>query len=245
MLSPRQEGRNMSGDPVSGSGAVPRDPISGAMLIAGALAGVVVLALHPTGHSLAQDFESQARIGRMVHALAIASVPMVFQGLLGLKRRLGPSSLATSGLIAYGWAGVAVLTAAVMSGFVSTALIGDMRQAADDAAKSLAHALADYSFLVNQGFAKVYLVSSSLSILLFSAAMLATRRMTGALGGAGVMIAALILVLFGVGHLQLDVHGFGIMTIAQSTWFIAAGALLWRGDAAAATPASGALRSGA
>ena len=229
----------MSGDRLSGS----HDPVSGALLVAGALAGVVVLAMHPTGHGLAQDFEPQARIGVLVHALAIASVPVVFQGLLGLKRRLGPSHLATSGLIAYGWAGVAVLTAAVMSGFVSTALIGDMRQAGDETARNLAHGLADYSFLVNQGFAKVYLVSSSVAILLFSAAMLATRRMAAALGAAGATIAALILLLFGVGHLRLDVHGFGIMTIAQSTWFAAAGALLWRGNAAAGAPTSGAVRS--
>src|SRR5262249_49771425 len=94
MLSPERGGRNMS-----------KDPIAGTMLIAGALLGVVVMALHPTGRSLAEDFQRQAALGSFVHGVAIASIPVVFLGLFGLWRRLGGTRLATAGLVAYAWAG--------------------------------------------------------------------------------------------------------------------------------------------
>lgn len=204
-----------------------KDPAAGAMLIGGALLGVVVMALHPTGRGLSEDFALQARLGAIVHGVAIASIPVVFLGLLGLWRRLGGTRLATAGLVAYAWSGVAVLSAAVLSGFVSIPLIGRSRGAEDDAVRTLYHALADMSYQMNQGYAKVFFVASCAAVLLFSAAILATRRLAAAAGTAGVVIAALLLVLFGVGHLTMDVHGFGAMTLAQSLWFVAVGALLF------------------
>jgi len=205
-----------------------RDPIAGTMLIAGALLGVVVMALHPTGHSLAEDFQRQAALGSIVHGVAIAGIPVTFLGLLGLWRRLGGTRLATAGLVAYGWAGIAVLSAAVMSGFVSTTMIGRSMRADDESARTLYHALADLSFQMNQGYAKVFLVASCVAVILFSAGILATRRLASAAGSAGIIIGALLLVLFGVGHLTMDVHGFGAMTVAQALWFVAVGALLCR-----------------
>jgi len=212
-----------------------KDPAAGTMLIVGALLGVVVMALHPTGHGLAEDFQRQAALGSIVHGVAIAGIPVTFLGLLGLWRRLGGTRLATAGLVAYAWAGVAVLSAAVMSGFVSATLLGRSLQAGDESAKTLTHALADLSYQMNQGYAKVFFVASCVALLLFSAGILATRRLAPAAGSAGLVIAALLLVLFGVGHLTMDVHGFGAMTVAQSLWFVAVGALLCREAPAAVT----------
>ena len=41
-------------------------------------------------------------------------------------------------------------------------------------------------------------------------------------------VPAAILLLFFVGHLKLDVHGFGIVMLAQSAWMIWIGILLCR-----------------
>jgi hypothetical protein len=231
-MSSAGEGRNMTG---AGGRTTVRDPIAGTLLIAGALLGVVVMALHPTGQGLAADFQRQARLGAMVHGVAIADIPVVFLGLLGLWRRLGGARGATAGLVAYAWSGVAVLSAAVMSGFVSTNLIGRAMQAEDPAARTLYHALAETSYLMNQGYAKVFFVASCLAILFFSCSILATRRLAAAAGAAGVVIASLLLLLHAVGHLTMDVHGFGAMTIAQSLWFVAVGVLLCRDAPGAAT----------
>ena len=42
-------------------------------------------------------------------------------------------------------------------------------------------------------------------------------------------IGALLLAGFFAGHLRVDVHGFGIVTFAQSAWLLWVGALLLRG----------------
>ena len=52
-----------------------RDAVSGVLLIASALAFVLVMGLHPTAHGLMREetFQRTARLGMMVHALAIAA----------------------------------------------------------------------------------------------------------------------------------------------------------------------------
>lgn len=66
-----------------------RDAASGALLIAGAAAGVVVMGLHPTSHGLmnADSGRHLTQVNVLVHGLALAAVPMIFLGLLGLCRR--------------------------------------------------------------------------------------------------------------------------------------------------------------
>ena len=193
------------------------DLASGTLLIAGSGAGLVVMGLHPTAHGLTNP-ESGAHLTHlnvMVHGLALAAVPAVFLGLLGLARRLAPSDMATAALVAYGWACLAVLSAAVASGFVAPGVIAD-------------EAFLSYTHLLNQGFAKVNVVASCVAIGLFASAILRTGRLSRAAGVVGAVVAAAILLLFFVGHLRLDVHGFGIVTLAQSAWLTWIGILLCR-----------------
>jgi hypothetical protein len=197
------------------------------LLIAGAAAGVVVMALHPTAHGL-MDSDAGAHLARlnvMVHSLALAATPMVFLGLLGLRRRLGSSDLATAALVAYGWGCVAVMSAAVASGFVAPGVIA--RIVAADGSK-IPDAFLMYTGLLNRGFAKVWVVATWTGVLLFAATILRSGRLARAAGVVGVVVSAVVLLLFFVGHLTLDLHGFGIMTFAQSVWLISIGILLCR-----------------
>lgn len=84
MVPPDCEVRNMK-----------RDVKSGILVIVGAATGMVVMSLHPTAHSLTQSgaFSRQALLNGLVHGLALAAVPVLFLGLLGLTRRLGWSEL--------------------------------------------------------------------------------------------------------------------------------------------------------
>ena len=213
-----------------------RDVIGGTALIVGALASMVVMLLHPTGSDIlhAQNFERQVNLGVAVHGLALAATPVLFFGLLGVSRRLGPSDLTIAALVAYGFGGVAILSAAVASGFVATGLF-ERIVATEGASRDWYHALGEYTGMVNQGFAKVYVVASSVAILLWSAAVLRGRRMARAAGFTGVVVGAGVLVAFLSGHLSLDVHGFGVVTFAQSAWLIWLGVLLCR-EARPASP---------
>jgi hypothetical protein len=205
-----------------------RDTGGGILLITGALAGVFALALHPTGHDLlaSPDQAGQAARAVLVHAVALAGVPMLFLGLLAVARRLGPGDLTAAALVAYGFAGTAVMSAAVASGFVAPPVTARLL-AAQGAQRDVYHALFEYTGLLNQGYAKVYLVASCVSMLLWGAAIL-RRRMGPAVGWAGVLIALVVLLGFFAGHLRLDVHGFGMVTFAQSAWLAWLGVLLLR-----------------
>ena len=206
-----------------------RDKTSGILLIAGALTGVIVMALHPTAHGLLGSAGAGlGHLNQAIHAVAIAATPVVFMGFLGLARRLGPTDLTTAALVACGFGGVAILGAAVPSGFVATGVVSWMREA-DGAARESLHTLLDYTALWNQAFAKVYAAANAVGILLWSAAILATGRMARGIGFAGIAIGAAVLLGILSGHVHLDVHGFGAIMILQSGWMAAVGIAMLRG----------------
>lgn len=208
-----------------------RETASGILLIAGALCGMVVMTLHPHGREIieAGRFAAMARLNAGVHAAALFGVGGVFLGLLGLRRRLAGSDLATAAVVAYGFGAVAVMSAAIASGFVATDLLGRIVEAGNAPAE-LDRALLSYTHLINGAFAKVNVVASSLSLLLWGTAIQRTGRLPRAAGIAGLVIGALLLGGFLAGHLRVDVHGFGIVTFAQAAWLIAMGVLLLRGE---------------
>ena len=221
-----------------------RDVFSGATLIAGTAVFVLVMALHPNAHQIlaSADVGHAAHVNLLVHAVALLGVPVLFLGVLGLWRRLGRGPLATAALVGWGYASVAVTSAAVTSGFVASELMVKMAEAgggATDAAN--VHGLLDLASLAIQGFAKVHLVASSLAIVLWSVAILRGGALHRSAGWVGLVAGGGVLVLFFVGNLHLDVHGFGHMVLLQATWLLWVGVLLCLGRepamrAAAANP---------
>lgn len=208
-----------------------RETCSGILLIVAALTGVLVMALHPTVHSMLAPGQlgRQAHLNGMVHGVALASTPLLFVGLLGLLRRLGGADLAVAALAVHGFALVAVMTAAVASGFVATEMVEQLA-GADPASQPVYQALLDYTGAINQGFAKVHVVAGSIAILLWSAAMVRTRAMSRVAANVGFVVGGAVLLAFLGGHLRLNVHGFGIVVALQAVWLIWVGALLLRGD---------------
>lgn len=207
----------------------PREFASGLLLIAGSLAVMVVMALHPTAHDMmsAENHARQAHLGVVIHAFALAATPIVFLGLLGLARRLSPSDVATAALVAFGFGAASVLGAAVASGFVATPLIGRLVEAEGESGPIL-HELARATGLWNQGYAAVHVVAYSIGILPASAAILRTRRLSRATGVAGLIVGLGVLLAFFSGHLNLNVHGAGLVAFAQYGWLMWLGIVLCR-----------------
>lgn len=77
-------------------------------------------------------------------------------------------------------------------------------------------------------FDGVLVVASSSAILLWSAAILATRALARWAGVLGVVVGGLVLLAFLSGRVGLDVHGFGLIVLAQGVWLVAVGVLLLR-----------------
>jgi hypothetical protein len=206
------------------------DRLGGLALIAGAVAGLVTMSLHPTGHDLAApgQFASAALRNAAVHGLAIASLPVSFLGALALSRRLeSPARLATAALVIYGFALAAVMNAAVVSGFVAPRLVRGMIDAAGPARDGW-QMLLDYNYFLNQAFARVYVVASFAAIFLWSLAIVRGRVLAAAVGVYGLVMAPVAILAVAAGHVRLGVHGFGLIMLVQALWLAAAGVLLLR-----------------
>jgi hypothetical protein len=208
------------------------DRKSGLALIAGSIGLIITMALHPTGHDLLApgQFDGIARLIVAVHTLALASIPVMFLGTLGLSRRLAtPDKVSVCALVAYGFAGIAAMNAAALSGLVAPGLARQMAAATPGSeTTNLWSVLFTYNGFLNQAFAMVFVVASSVALTLWSASILRNGVLTRGVGVYGCVLGPLTVVAVLSGHLRLNVHGFGLVVLGQAIWFVIVGVSLIR-----------------
>ena len=203
---------------------------SGWALIAGTVAGIIIMALHPTGHDIVApgQLESILRLSIAVHAVALFSLPVLFLGAWGLSRRVETGNrIALAGLVTYAFGLVAVMNAGVLNGLVAPGILRQVL-APDSPSSQSAHIMAGYYFRQNQAFAEVYVVAVSVAIALWSVSIFRSGKLDRALAIYGVILAPVILIALFSGHLSMGAHGFGMVVLCQGIWFIAAGVGLCR-----------------
>lgn len=206
------------------------DRRGGIALIAGAAGSIVTMSIHPTGHDLfAPDrFATMERLAVVAHGLALACVPVSFLGAMALSRRVAtPARLDLAALVTYAFASVAVMSAAVVSGFIGPTLVRRIL-AAEPSVKAGWEIALRYNGLLNQAFARVYVVASSAAIILWSASILRSGALARGVGIWGCVVGPLVLIALLSGHLTLGVHGFGLVVLAQASWLVTVGALMCR-----------------
>lgn len=206
------------------------DRISGWALIAGSVGTIITMAFHPSGHITPDRMESMIRMLIAVHSLAIACVPPLFIGILGLVHRLRSGHrLAVSGLVVYSLALIAVMSAAVMDGLVTPSVL---RQIVDSAGSTTAmdawRMISHYNFYVNQAYAQVFTAGSCVAIFLWSLAAWKSRELSRGFSIFGCILAVASIAAMFSGYLPLDVHHFGAVVVGQSIWLVNAGMTLLR-----------------
>ena len=198
-------------------------------LIGGTLAGLTTMLLHPTGQHLMRDFQRVAATNRAVHALAIAGTIATMYGLVGLSRVFKDRRLVVdAGLICYGFGSVAVVLAALASGFVGTELAERVLQGGASASDAYAPVL-HYNWALNQACTKLFAVTASVGIVLLSLAMIREPLFGRALGFVGIAFGGVAAAATLAG-LSMDIHGFGAIVLAHGVWLAWSGVkLLQRG----------------
>jgi hypothetical protein len=201
-------------------------------LVAGSLAGLLIMALHPTGGDVSREAAAGGTnfLVQAVHWLAIVAQPLVVAGLLALTLRLHARRAAAIGAFTFFAMGsVVVMLAAAASGLVSLGVLGGMHDAGAAGATMSMQNFLHYTYLLNQAFARMYVVLAAIAIALWSWAVLREPGLPMGLGIYGLLLGAALLVGLASGHLTLGIHGFGLVIVGQSVWLIWAAVALWRG----------------
>ncbi|HME91451.1 MAG TPA: hypothetical protein VKE49_08500 [Myxococcaceae bacterium] len=203
--------------------------MGGIALIAGSVGSLLTMAFHPSGRDffVPGQLDSVTRMNIGVHALAIASMPFLFLGALALSRRLSsPDRLAIAGLVVFGFALAAGMAAGTVSGFVAPSLAREIITTASPITEGW-RIVAKYNGRLNHAFAAVLAVASSGAIVLWSASIVKNRALALGIGIYGLVLGPAIVIAL-VSGLPFSVHGFGLVILGQTIWFIAVGILLWR-----------------
>jgi hypothetical protein len=189
---------------------------------------IITMISHPGGKIGPAEVDHVARMLIVVHSLAIASIPVIFLGAWGMSRRIaGADRLAWAGLTLYALASMAVLNAAVCDGLLAPNLIRLIVSSTPEARDGW-RMMMNYNFQMNQAFARVYAVASSLAVVLWSVSILGNRTLGRGVGIYGVMLGALTVMGIFSGFLTPDRHGFGMLIFGQAIWFSIVAAGLWR-----------------
>jgi hypothetical protein len=189
---------------------------------------IITMISHPGGKISPAEIDHVARMLIGVHSLAIASIPVIFLGAWGMSRRIGGADrLAWAGLTLYALASIAVMNAAVCDGLLAPNLIRQIVSATPETRDGW-RLVMNYNFQMNQAFARVYAVASSLAVVLWAVSILRNRTLGRGVGVYGVVLGAVTVVGIFSGFLTPDRHGFGMLIFGQAIWFLIVAAGLWR-----------------
>jgi hypothetical protein len=199
-------------------------------LVAGSVAGLVTMALHPTAHDVVQNASTGATntLVTTVHMLALLGQALVLAGTLALTLRLrAHRDVAVGAYVFFALASVAGMIGAVASGFLAPGVLHGLAAADESTRATMLNAL-HYAGVVNQTFVRIYVLFSGVAILLWSGAMLPSRELPRALAIYGRLLGVALTLGAASGHLRLDVHGFGLVVLGQDVWMTWAAVHLWR-----------------
>ena len=196
-------------------------------MIAGAIVGVIVMAVHPQGQAL-KTSDLIFVFNGIVHTVAIVAMPVIFVGVLALTHVLTKTGrLAILAIAFYGLALVAGVCAAAISGFVTPNIIRRISESGAADAQFWSNA-GRLSWWMNQAFARILATNSAIAIMLWSIAMKRQTSFSRAISVYGIVAGVLVAVAVGSGHVRLDVHGFGAITLLETIWLVATGRALMR-----------------
>jgi hypothetical protein len=205
------------------------DRITGLALIAASVGVIVVLGLHPSGKDLFVPGQSDSAARKLiaVHSMALACLPVWFFGACGLSRRFGILWTARAALVTYAFAVMAMMNAMVVDGLVSPGLGREIVNTSGTVGQAWRIAF-NYNSLVDQAFMRVFLVASSIAIVLWSVSIVKSVELSRGAAIYGCALGATTVIALLSGQLDRHAHIFGMVIIGQALWFLLIGASLWR-----------------
>jgi hypothetical protein len=207
---------------------------AGIALVIATAAEILAMAHHPSveTHDIAPAIEQIGRFATLagvVHGVLIALLFGVLYAFTEFCRRRGfARPLVRAGLIAYAAGVIAMMFAAIVSGFVM-AHFAQLGLHATDAELRTTAQLLNLCGVLNQAFANVGAVAMSVAIMLWSLDLLRGAGAVRLVGVLGLVVGLLPAAGLLLGLLHLNVQGMMQVVLLQSLWNIGVGVLLARG----------------
>jgi hypothetical protein len=213
-------------------------------MIAGQVGLLLTLSLHPSGKITPAQVDQMVHKLIAVHSIALAGLPLMILGALGLSRALSSfnsnrnsNRLSVAAFVVYSFAIAAVLSGIVIDGLVMPHLLPHLADAAKAAASESGHAavgapasgdtwraLSKYNGYLDMAFVQVSLVATAVAVITWSAAML-WGAFSRAAGVYGLTLGVMVLFVLLSGALGAE-HALMVILFGQATWFLVVGGLL-------------------
>ncbi len=206
---------------------------SGALICIGAVLSVLLMMRHPSiqTHTVADaiaQMQEKASLNGFVHGGLLVVLTAIFVGYLGFADLLGWEKLGVrAGAVFYGFGVGCMIGAALINGFIVTALASDYAGQPDAVLEALKPIFV-LCHSTNQTLAQAGTIAMSIGILAWSTELLSRGMAARIIGALGCLCGALPIVGLLSSHLRLDVHGMGLVILVQASWSVCVGIWLMR-----------------
>lgn len=208
----------------------PADRSAALALVLASIAGLTAMAFHPSGQDVLRSAEAGTSnfSTAAVHSLAIAAQLLVLAGTLALTLRLrARRDLSVAAYIVFAVASFAVIVAGLASGFLAPSVLRGYAQA-DEATRGVMLNALHFTGRINRTFAQAGTTLGGVAILLWSLAMILGKEMSRSLALFGALLGTALALGMVTGYWQVNLMGFGMVVLAQGTWFVWVAVRLWR-----------------
>jgi hypothetical protein len=203
--------------------------MSGLALMAASAGLILTLSLHPGGRITPAQVDQMVRKLVAVHSLALATLPVMFLGALGLARILASRNrLGLIGLVLYGFAAVAMLCGVVADGLVTPSLLREMVGALPGTnAGDAWRAIFKYNGYLDMAFVEVSMAATAIAIAIWSVAIVGSKTLPRGIGIYGMVYGLLVVAILFSGKMRSE-HAVMVVVLGQCIWFFILGAMVWR-----------------
>lgn len=200
---------------------------SGICLLIGCFLMFITMVMHPTGGDIDHIMKIWV-VAVASHAIAIASIPFLAVGFWGLERRLQEADFLSKLSLAIIFTGlVAVMIAAAING-LAYPIYAEIYKDASSETLAAIEPVTRFSFSLNHAMDYIFMGAVCASTMLWSLAIYQTKALPMWLGHIGMLLAIAAVVMWILGFVFVDLHGFRIFIFGWVIWVLLAGFLLQR-----------------
>lgn len=205
------------------------DLLAGVMLIIASVAALLSVLHHPHAEGHGTDWLANLQridsLSRAVHGAMIATIILIWLSLTQYCVSRA-RALVRSAWLCFGLGALAMIGAALLNGFVLSALASKAGTSAAEQAEFVR--LVPLSWAMNQTLSAFGLLMSSVGMALW--ALDQWRAGVELAGSLGLLAAGSILLAWLTGALRMDVTGMIALVLASSVWYGATGLIMIRGN---------------